>query len=205
VGVFKTKQSGLNHVLVQGSDGSKDIRQTEYPLLSCDGLGNKSTELGKSTLFVVIDVAIAIAEEFIARFAMHPQSDLVGHRAAGHENRRILAQEFGDAPLKLIERRVDVDHIVADLCAVHCLAHRRGRSRNGITSQIDHSRVSSCGVSYCAVPLKPVPVPNQSQLLPYLAIHRKPLIMPKNHPVFVQKDCENIMKKPAAARVNLQF
>ena len=146
VGVFQTKQPGLNHMLVQGSDGSEDIRQTEHPLLAGDGLGDESAELGKGTLFVVVDVAIAVAEEFIAGFAMHPQGDLVGHRAAGHENRRFLAQEFGDAPLKLIERRVDVDHIVADLGTVHCLAHRRGRSRNGITAQIDHSRVSSCGV-----------------------------------------------------------
>jgi len=42
VGVFQTKQPGLNHVLVQGSDRPEDIRQTEYPLLTGDGLGNES-------------------------------------------------------------------------------------------------------------------------------------------------------------------
>jgi hypothetical protein len=38
-------------------------------------------------------------------------------------------------------------------------------------------------------------VPNQSQFLPHLSIHRKPLNKPRNQPVFVEKDWENMMKK----------
>ena len=46
-------------------------------------------------MLVVVDVAASLADELIARLAVDAHADLVRHRARGHEDGRLLAQQVG--------------------------------------------------------------------------------------------------------------
>jgi hypothetical protein len=57
-------------------------------------------------------MAIRLAQEFVARTAVNPQSYLIGHRTAGHEDRPFFSQQFGGPLLQSHNSRVDVDYVV---------------------------------------------------------------------------------------------
>ena len=141
--VFDAKKASVNHVLVVWPNAAVQLLHVQQSVLPCNCLCDKSTQLGKPTLFVVVDMATRFAKEFIAWTAMDPQRNLVGHGSAWHENRRFFSEQTGNAILKGYDRWVDVDDVIPNRCSQHCGPHAFGRFRYGIAAQIDklHIRV----------------------------------------------------------------
>ena len=73
----------------------------------------------------------------IGRLRQHADGDLVGHRARGHPQRRLLAQQRRHAFLQQVDGRIFAELVVADRRGGHRRAHGGGRPRDGVGSQID--------------------------------------------------------------------
>ena len=87
--------------------------------------------------FVPDDVRFVADDHLVAGPGQDLEGDLVRHRAARHEERRLLAEQFGDPLLQPVDRRVLAVLVVADRRRRHRLAHpRRGRG-DGIRAQVD--------------------------------------------------------------------
>src|SRR5262249_59035101 len=66
------------------------------------------------------------------------------HRARGHEERRLLAEQPGRGLLEPVDARVLAVDVVADRGAGHHLAHRRRGTRHGVAAQIDALHPAEC-------------------------------------------------------------
>ena len=64
-------------------------------------------------------------DRLVAAGEVRHQGDEVAHRAAGHEQPGVLAQQLGRAGLERVDRRVVAEHVVADLGRGHRAAHLR--------------------------------------------------------------------------------
>ena len=89
---------------------------------------------------VAHDVLAAPGDDQRAGGGQHPEGDLVGHRAGGHEHGRGLAGERGVAVLQPEDRGVVAEAVVADLGVGHGGAHGRGRAGDGVAPQVDGGR-----------------------------------------------------------------
>ena len=132
----------MDHVLVERAYGPGEIFKGQDPLFSLNRLCNQSAQLGECPLFVIVDMAIAVAEKFISRLAVHPQRDLVGHRPAGHKDRSLLAKNLRCPALESVEGRIHIDDVVSNLRAIHRLPHQCGRTCHRVASQINHADCS---------------------------------------------------------------
>ncbi len=61
----------------------------------------------------------------------------VAHRATGHEQRGLLAQQLGRARLEGVDGRVVPEDVVAELGRCHRAPHGRRRLRDGVGTEID--------------------------------------------------------------------
>ena len=68
----------------------------------------------------------------------HPDGDLVGHDARGHEQRGRLADPRREGLLERPHRRILAVVVVADLGLGHGAAHRRRGPGDGVAAQVDH-------------------------------------------------------------------
>ena len=85
------------------------------------GQGAVRAELGAQ------DVRPRLAQHLLAGADQRGQSEHVGHRARGGEQRRLLAEELGHPVLEPAYGRVLVVHVVADLGVGHGATHPRRR------------------------------------------------------------------------------
>ena len=69
-------------------------------------------------------VGARVRDDLTAPRDMRDEAHEVAHRAAGHEQARLLAQEVGSASFQLLDGRVVLEHIVPDARGHHRLAHR---------------------------------------------------------------------------------
>ncbi len=109
----------------------------EDPARAVDGQALHAPQRRDGAALVVHDVAIAIADDFVALAGQRAQRDLVRHRPGRHPDRRLLAEQLGDALLQRIDGRVFAVDVVAHLSGGHRLAHARGGLRDGVASQVD--------------------------------------------------------------------
>jgi hypothetical protein len=82
-------------------------------------------------------VGLRLGQDLVAGLGVAAQRQLVGHGAAGHEQRGFLAEQSGRAPLQLGHGRVLAVDVVADLGRGHGRAHGGGRAGEGIAMQVD--------------------------------------------------------------------
>ena len=68
---------------------------------------------------------------------MDTERNLIRHRAAGHEDGGLFAEQCGCPLLQCNDCRVDIDHIVADFCVQHGFAHRWRWFGNGIAAKVN--------------------------------------------------------------------
>jgi hypothetical protein len=87
------------------------------------------------------DVRELLGDQLVAGLAEHPQRDLVRHRRRRDEDRVILAEDLGRAPLELVDGRVLPDLLVADLGVRDRLPHRLCRLRRRVRTKVDHGRL----------------------------------------------------------------
>jgi hypothetical protein len=93
--------------------------------LARDRVGEHARVRGDAPLLVVVDVRLGLEQHLVAGLREHLHRDLIGHGAARHEQRRLLAGEFGHAGLQAVDRRVVPEHVVADLGFGHGATHPR--------------------------------------------------------------------------------
>ena len=137
VGVLERDQAGPDQVVVHGSNQAGELVGLEHAVGALHGMRHDTTELGKGRLFVVVNMTVGFADEFVTRFAVDSNRNLVGHRPRGHEDGRFRAQHRGNSALEPLHGRVDVDHVVAHLGLRDGLPHCESRFRDGIASQIN--------------------------------------------------------------------
>jgi hypothetical protein len=63
----------------------------------------------------------------------------IGHRPAGHEQGRLLAQELGGPLLEGDDGRIVAEDVVAHFRLVHGLAHCGRGMSDGVAAKIDHA------------------------------------------------------------------
>jgi hypothetical protein len=91
------------------------------------------------------EVRVLLGDQLVAGVSEHPQRDLVRHRRRRDEDRVLLAERVGRAPLELVDRGILAQLLVADLCIRNRLAHRGRRLRRRIGAKVDHRfREASC-------------------------------------------------------------
>jgi hypothetical protein len=61
--------------------------------------------LGGAAVLVGDDVRVGVADQLLGRRDDQAQADLVAHRAARHEDRRLVAEQAGDLLLQGVDRR----------------------------------------------------------------------------------------------------
>ena len=83
------------------------------------------------------DMGFLADHDVIPRTGQQLQADLVGHRAARHEESSFLAEQFGDALLQPVDRGILAILVVAHRCFRHCLSHLRRGPGHRVGAQID--------------------------------------------------------------------
>ncbi len=87
--------------------------------------------------FVPDHVGFVAEHDIVARPRQDLQRDLVGHRAARHEDRGLLAEQIRDPFLQQVHRRIFAVLIVADLGFGNRAPHAGGWFRDGVGTKID--------------------------------------------------------------------
>ena len=124
-------------VVVVRANAVDQLLEPQHAVVAFDRLRRDAEQLGVGALLVVVDVAIGLAQELVARLAVDPHRDLVAHRARGDEHGRLLAEHVGDPRFERVDGRVLADHVIAHLGRGHRRAHRRRRFRDGVAAKID--------------------------------------------------------------------
>ena len=96
------------------------------PVVAGQPAHHEPAEDGRPALLVDEDVRVLLGEHLVAGTREDPQRDLVRHRRRREEDRLLLAEERGAAPLELENRRILALLLVADGGVRDRLAHRRG-------------------------------------------------------------------------------
>ena len=91
VGVFDAKQLRAKAVMIFRVNDAVHLVDLHRAALPCHGLGDKARQCREGSLFILEDVAIFLTDKRVAVIAVHPQCDLVCHRATGNENCRLFA------------------------------------------------------------------------------------------------------------------
>src|SRR4029450_7408999 len=137
---------------------------------------------GRTTALEVDGMGGAVGQHLLARPAVHPQGDLVAHRARRQEHRRLLAEDLGDHLLQEVHGGILVLLLVAHLRLAHEAAHLGRWTGHGVAVQIDVDRArggDGQSIAYCARgPSTPRPTPWSSA--PALAV--SPLRWPSAAP-----------------------
>ena len=116
---------------------SRELVEPQHAPIAFDRLRRHAEELRVGALLVVVDVAVGLAEEFVAGAAVDPHRELIAHRARRDEQGRLLAEHFGDAILERDDGRIFAEDVVADFGGGHGRAHRWRGFRDSIAAQID--------------------------------------------------------------------
>ena len=87
--------------------------------------------------FVPHHMSLVADDHLIARPGQELEPDLVGHRAARDKECRLLAEQFGDALLQPVDRRILAILVVTDRRARHRCTHPLGWERYRVGTQID--------------------------------------------------------------------
>ena len=80
------------------------------------------------------------AQKLVARLAVDADADLVAHRAGGDEQRRLLAEQVGDALLEPVDGGVFAEDVVADLGGGHGGAHGGRGAGDRVAAEVDHGK-----------------------------------------------------------------
>ena len=90
-----------------------------------------------------VDRVRALADDdLVAGARLRRDGELVAHRAARHEERRLLARDARHLLLEGVHGRVVAEDVVAHLGAGHGLAHRGRGAGDGVAAQVDHRRAT---------------------------------------------------------------
>ncbi len=141
VGVLDRDDARARHVRRGvAADGAADLLGRDPATVPGQAAHDEPAEDGRAALLVEEDVRGLLGEQLVARLGEDPQRDLVRHRRRRQEDRLLLAEERGGAPLELVDGRVLALLLVADLRVRDRRAHRLRRPRGRVGAEVDHGR-----------------------------------------------------------------
>ena len=110
-------------------------------------LGDLHAGVGRGAAGLVPpEVTFTGCDDVVAWSRQRANRNLVGHGAAGKEERRFLAEDRGDLFLQQVGRRILAVLIVAYRRTGNRVAHRLRGSRDGVRAQVDGaSRIGAHG------------------------------------------------------------
>jgi hypothetical protein len=123
-----------------------NLRSLEQAFFAVQRLRNESTKLRKRPLLVIIDMALALAYEFIAWRAVATQRDLIRHRSARHEDRSLFAKQLCCLLLQRNDGWINIDHVVPYFGREHRVSHGWSGLGDRIASKINHGKQRITGV-----------------------------------------------------------
>ena len=91
----------------------------------------------RAALFVEEDVGLRVQEDLVAALRQGVERDLVGHRARGAEDRRLLAEQSRRLVLQAVDGRVVPEDVVTDLGRGHRPTHLRPRLGDRVAAHVD--------------------------------------------------------------------
>ena len=140
--VLEAEQPAPRVVRVVGLDRRLDRRRRQRAVgLVLERLRLDAAERRRAAAFPAVGVRHLADDVLVAAAAVAHDRDQVALRAAGHEERRFLAEQRGDPLLQRVDGRIVAEDVVADLGRGHRRAHRRRRPRHGVAAQVDHARM----------------------------------------------------------------
>ena len=123
-----------------GGDRRLERLGLEHAGRALDDRDDRSREGGRPTRLGRQRMRVATQQQLVAAGPdVQPDGDLVAHRPAGEEHRRLVAEQLGDARLEREHRRVLAALLVADLRLGHRAAHGRRRLRLGVGPEVDET------------------------------------------------------------------
>ena len=145
MGVLKADQGGRREddMTVRLEGGAKILggEQTSLP-------GHRELHAGigaRRAGLVPGDMGFGADDHLVAGAGEELQGDLIGHRAGGDEQRRLLAEQFGDAGLQAVDRGVLAILVIAHGGGGHGGPHGIGREGDRVRAKIDPlHRVTCC-------------------------------------------------------------
>jgi len=121
---------GIEHVVAR-LDERADVGGAEPPVLTGDGELHPRVR-GAASRLVPHNVTLGADDHIVVGPAEQTQRKLVGHRAGGHEQCRLLAQQRCHLVLEAVDARVFAVLVVTDLGLGDRAAHLRGRPGHGV-------------------------------------------------------------------------
>ena len=137
--IFKRKQARTRKVHIVGiAHGVIDLQRVKHPAVPFNRPQCHATKHACAARFVIQQVRVWPAQDFIAPARLRQNADKIAHRAAQQQQGALFAQDLGRHRLEAVDGRVFAEDVVTNLCGRHCRAHRRRRMRHRVTTEIDH-------------------------------------------------------------------
>ena len=147
-GVLQAQQAGAREMRVVGFDRRRDVGQRHAALgVLAQGLGLHAAQHGRATAFVAVGVGQLTDDVLVTAPAMRQDAAQIALRAAGHEQRRLFAQQGGHARLQGVDGRVIAKHIVAHRRGEHGRAHGGAGTGDGVAAQVNGGRIHGSGLT----------------------------------------------------------
>jgi len=137
--VLEAEHFGSCEVIVVGLDDRGDVFGVDETVVEHPHrLGLDAAEHRRAAGLVAVCVGGVAGYVFVAAPAVGEESAEVGLRAAGDEQRGLLAEPFGHGGFEPVDGGVVAEHVVANLGFGDGLAHPRRWFGDGVGSEVDH-------------------------------------------------------------------
>ena len=130
--VFYRDQLRVRKVDILWTNVGGNLLRRYHALLAIEWIELDPGQHRRSGDFIVEDVTIAVADNFVAASSVGGERDLVRHRAARDEQRGLFSEERRHAFLKRDYRRVVAEDVVTNFCLGHGPAHFGARTRDRV-------------------------------------------------------------------------
>ena len=136
-GVLEADERGLRTVVHLGTNGRRDGVPRQHAVFAVDHARQHAGKRRQRAHFVVINVAVGLADDFLSGPRLRHHTRQVAHRSGGNEERGFPSEQRGRAFLQPVQRRIFEKYVVADLCLGHRTPHGSRRTGDRVGAQID--------------------------------------------------------------------
>ena len=148
VRVLQRDQAGLRRVIALAAQLRLDVLPGEDAVFGPHRARHHAGEVRHHRHLVVEDVAALLADDLLPMRGVQLDRDLVAHGSAGHEQRRLAAEDLSRALLQPVDGRVFAVNVVADLGFEHGAPHLGRGLGDGVAAQVDGGGGGLGGVAF---------------------------------------------------------
>ena len=140
VGVLDAEEPRERQVrVVGGTDELVELIRFDDSVFRFDWPHNHPCDVGVTTRFPVVDVAVLLGDYLVAQPRMRQDGARVSHGAGSHQRCCLRTHGFSRQLFEAVHRRIFAVTVVPELRVPHRLPHLLGRQRDGVASQVDDS------------------------------------------------------------------